>query len=290
MNIKAIFLMVVFAVFSLESRSAQYTDVRLDSPKTLIYKKVGDVNLILKVFSPDNAGKDLNKKYPAIVFFFGGGWQNGSVTQFEPQAKYFALRGMVSILVDYRVQSRHKTTPFDAVMDAKSAMRYVRKNADMLHVDENRIVASGGSAGGHLAAAAATVEGLNDPGDDLSVSPKPNALILFNPVFDNGPNGYGHDRIGERYKEISPIDNIKKGTPSTIVFLGTKDILIPVSTAQLYRKKMRDATNRCDLFLYENQVHGFFNYKKFYKETLYQADRFLLSLGYLKGEPIIFDK
>ncbi len=282
--------MVVFAVFSLESRSAQYTDVRLDSPKTLIYKKVGDVNLILKVFSPDNAGKDLNKKYPAIVFFFGGGWQNGSVTQFEPQAKYFALRGMVSILVDYRVQSRHKTTPFDAVMDAKSAMRYVRKNADMLHVDENRIVASGGSAGGHLAAAAATVEGLNDPGDDLSVSPKPNALILFNPVFDNGPNGYGHDRIGERYKEISPIDNIKKGTPSTIVFLGTKDILIPVSTAQLYRKKMRDATNRCDLFLYENQVHGFFNYKKFYKETLYQADRFLLSLGYLKGEPIIFDK
>lgn len=290
MNTKAIFLMVVFAVFSLESRSAQYTDVRLDSPKTLIYKKVGDVNLILKVFSPDNAGKDLNKKYPAIVFFFGGGWQNGSVTQFEPQAKYFALRGMVSILVDYRVQSRHKTTPFDAVMDAKSAMRYVRKNADMLHVDENRIVASGGSAGGHLAAAAATVEGLNDPGDDLSVSPKPNALILFNPVFDNGPNGYGHDRIGERYKEISPIDNIKKGTPSTIVFLGTKDILIPVSTAQLYRKKMRDATNRCDLFLYENQVHGFFNYKKFYKETLYQADRFLLSLGYLEGEPIIFDK
>lgn len=290
MNTKAIFLMVVFAVFSLESRLAQYTDVRLDSPKTLIYKKVGDVNLILKVFSPENADKDLNKKYPAIVFFFGGGWQNGSVTQFEPQAKYFALRGMVSILVDYRVQSRHKTTPFDAVMDAKSAMRYVRKNADMLHVDENRIVASGGSAGGHLAAAAATVEGWNDPGDDLSVSPKPNALILFNPVFDNGPNGYGHDRIGERYKEISPIDNIKKGTPSTIVFLGTKDILIPVSTAQLYRKKMRDATNRCDLFLYENQVHGFFNYKKFYKETLYQADRFLLSLGYLKGEPIIFDK
>lgn len=54
---------------------------------------------------------------------------------------------------------------------------------------------SGGSAGGHLAAAIASIDGFNDATDDLSVSCKPNLLVLFNPVLDNGPEGYGYDRV-----------------------------------------------------------------------------------------------
>jgi len=201
---------------------------------------------------------------------------------------------MITILADYRVKSRHQTTPFDAVADAKSVIRYLRQNSAYLQIDTSRIVASGGSAGGHLAAAAATVPGLNNDGDNLKINCKPNALVLFNPVFDNGPSGYGSDRFGERYLEISPMHNIKKGTPPTIAFLGTKDDLIPVETAKLYKKKMEEAGCRCDLLLYDGQKHGFFNFRdsspegsRYFKETVFQADLFLGSIGYLKGKPTI---
>jgi acetyl esterase/lipase len=180
-----------------------------------------------------------------MVFFYGGGWKGGSIKQFEPHAKYFSERGMVCILVDYRVKTRHNTTPFDALKDAKSAIRFVRGNADRFNIDSSKIIAVGGSAGGHLAAASSIVNEYSQDSDDLSVSCIPNALVLFNPVIDNGPGGYGYERIGDRYKEFSPLHNITKGTPPTIMFLGTKDRLIPVETVQYYKVVMEKVGSRC---------------------------------------------
>lgn len=284
------FLFILVGLLSWSFGSGQENKGMPDTA-TVVYKKAGDASLTLKIYYPGTRAERTGKRYPAIVFFFGGGWVTGSPVQFEKHAAYFTSRGMVSILADYRTKSRNNTTPFDAVMDAKSAIRYVRKNAMLLHVDTGRIAAAGGSAGGHLAAAAATLKGLNDPSDDTTVSPRPNALILFNPVIDNGPEGYGYAKVGARYKEISPIDNITGQLPPTIIFLGTKDQLIPVATAELYKKRMEAAGNRCEVFLYEGQKHGFFNYNgkdlKYYRQTVYQADKFLHSLGYIKDEPTI---
>lgn len=255
--------------------------------ETFIYKSVDSINLEMKVFYPENmiAGKN----YPAIVFFHGGGWRSGDTRQFEPHANYLSSRGMIGILANYRVSERHGTTPFDAVKDAKSAIRYVREHVDRMQINRNQIIAAGGSAGGHLAAAAGNIQGLEEPEENHSISSKPNALVLFNPVYDNGPQGYGYERIGNRYKEISPIHNISTGAPPTIVFFGTEDELVPMKTAKLYQKKMQDAGSRCDLSLYEGQGHAFFNYQyqKYYTETVYQTDRFLASLGYISGQPTI---
>jgi acetyl esterase/lipase len=283
---KKFFLISIFYIMLLKLVSAQPKELQVER---FVYKKIDTIALTLDVYRP--VGFEQSKTLPVIVFFFGGGWVSGNIKQFVPQAKYFASRGMISILADYRVQKRNNTTPFDAVMDAKSAIRFIRKNAAKLRIDPNKIIASGGSAGGHLAAATATLDGFNDPADDYFISPVPNALVLFNPVFDNGPTGYGYDRIGDRYKEFSPIENIKKGVPPAIIFFGTKDIATPVKTAELFKKKMEDVGSRCDLFLYEGQKHGFFNYDEknlhYYKETVYQADKFLISLGYSTGEPTI---
>jgi acetyl esterase/lipase len=188
---------------------------------------------------------------------------------------------MITVLVDYRVKSRHNTTPFESLKDAKSAIRFLRKNAVELGIDANRIVASGGSAGGHLAAACFTNESLNESTDDLSVSSKPNALVLFNPVIDNGKDGYGYERIGDAYVTFSPIHNIKKGFPPTIFFLGTTDKLIPVSSAQNFKRKVEEVGGRCELFLFDNQPHGFFNKEPFLSETIAKTDSFLLSLNYI---------
>ena len=258
-----------------------------NSQEEILYKRVDTTQLFLEVHYPPNM--ESSRSYPAMVFFFGGGWVGGNRSQFLHQAQYFAKRGVVCFLADYRTSKVNGTTPFESVKDAKSAIRFIRKNATKFNIDGTKLIASGGSAGGHLAAATALVEGYNDPADDMSIDCIPNALVLFNPVVDNGPGGYGYERIGEAYKDFSPLHNIKKDAPSTILFLGTKDHLIPVVTAEYYKMVMEKVESRCDLKLYDGKGHGFFNYKDFesYKSTVAAADQFLVSLGYLKTEPIV---
>lgn len=261
--------------------------LQLFSQEKFVYKTIDTTSLSMEVFYPKNIDKE--KMYPAMIFFFGGGWNSGTTEQFKPHAKYFSERGLICILADYRVKSRQNTPPFKSVEDAKSAIRYLRINANKLHINPDQIIASGGSAGGHLAAATATIEKYNDANDDLSVSCIPNALVLFNPVIDNGPGGYGFERIGEEYLSFSPLHNIRKGTPPTIIFLGTMDKLIPVETVQYYKMVMEKVKSRCELFLYEGQDHGFYNVKNevYFLDTVRKTDEFLNSLGYLSGSPTI---
>ncbi|MFP6886251.1 MAG: alpha/beta hydrolase fold domain-containing protein [Opitutales bacterium] len=251
------------------------------------YKEASRSKLILNIFYPD--GHDPKKeKRPAIVFFFGGGWNGGNPGQFGPHCEYLASRGMIAMSADYRVKSRQGTSPFECVKDGKSAVRWIRENAKKLGIDPDRLAAGGGSAGGHVAAATGTVKGLEEDGEDLSVSSRPNALVLFNPVYDNGPKGWGHSRVADRYKQISPIHNIRKGTPPTIVFLGDKDSLIPVSTAEKYKALMEKVGSRSDLHVYAGQPHGFFNKGRkgnYYEKTVLEMDKFLTTLGWMKDKP-----
>lgn len=257
------------------------------SQEQVMYKQVDSTKLFMEVYLP--GASETEKKHPAMVFFFGGGWNGGRIKQFEPHARYFSQRGMVCFLIDYRVKERQQTTPFESLKDAKSAIRYIREHADAFNIDTSMVVAAGGSAGGHLAAAAALTDNYNENSDNMTVSCKPNVLVLFNPVIDNGPGGYGYERIGDAYKSFSPLHNIRKDAPPTILFLGTKDNLIPVETANYYQTVMGKVESRCELRLYEGEGHGFFNYVNFnyYKKTLSESDEFLQSLGYLKKEPII---
>jgi len=113
--------------------------------------------------------------------------------------------------------------------------------------------------------------------------------VLFNPVFDNGPGGFGYETVRAYWKEISPLHNINGATPPSIVFLGTEDSLVPMETAERFRDKMMDVGIRCDLHLYEGKPHGFFNYGKdeSFAVTVIETDRFLASLGYLDDEPTL---
>ncbi len=283
---KTLFSLILFSLLC--PFLAAQTGERLRDPEghiayRLTYKSVDTVDLAMRVYYPETM--ETKAPFPAIVFFFGGGWVNGNLEQFAPHARHYAKRGMVAVLADYRVERRHGTTPFDAVRDAKSAIRFLRDRANDLRIDPEKIVAAGGSAGGHLAAAAGTVNGLEEPGEDHGISSRPNALVLFNPVFDNGPGGYGFDRVGgeARYREISPIHNISPDTPPTVVFLGTNDDLIPVGTAVEYARRMDEAGVYCEVHLYGQQPHGFFNARspEFYEKTVSAADEFLRWLGYL---------
>ncbi len=262
----------------------------IEGTKSETYRKIGDTELKVWIFDPAQKSA---KPRPAIVFFFGGGWTGGTPTQFEPQSRHLADRGMIAIVADYRVKTRQDAKPADCVSDAKACVRWVRANAARLGIDPERIAVGGGSAGGHLAAAVATLPGLDTAKDDKSVSCLPNALVLFNPATVLAPfpgldlKGFGvglsKEKFGCEPEEISPLHHVKKGTPPTIIFHGKADTTVPYSTVEKFAEVMKATGNRCDLVGYEGQPHGFFNKSK-YAETLAAADDFLVSLGYLPAK------
>ena len=185
----------------------------MQSQKTVIqipeeqitYKVIDTIELKLHIYKPLDFNE--NTTYNAIVFFHGGGWNGGSYKAFRRQSMYLASVGMIAISVDYRIKNVHGTTPFEAVEDAKSAIRYVREHANELNINPNMIASGGGSAGGHLAAACGNIEGLDLNTENLEISSKPNALVLYNPVYDNSKNGYGYRAIEGRVQDISPLHN-----------------------------------------------------------------------------------
>jgi acetyl esterase/lipase len=259
------------------------------SGKVYTYKKTPQGELQIEFFFPP--GWQATDPRPAIVFFFGGAWRVGERKQFYPQSEYFASRGIVAATADYRIQTKHNTTPDKCVEDAKSAIRWVKAHAKELGVDPQRVIAGGGSAGGHLAAATALCPGLDAADDDLSVSPKPVALVLFNPalnltserILSKTPN------LTEEKKKmaaiISPNRYLTKDAPPAIIFFGTEDAL--GEGGREYFNLSAKLKNRAELYLAPGQKHGFFNRSPWTEATLFLADEFLASLGYLQGKPTI---
>ena len=263
-----------------------------------VYKTVGDVSLNMYIFNPED--HQIDQRRPAIVFFFGGGWRGGSPKQFEKHCLYLASRDMVAMAADYRVSSRHGVKAMQCVADAKSAIRWVRANAAKLGVDPERIVASGGSAGGHLAACTGVIEGFDEPGESTSVSSRPNAMILFNPAVVVAPidgddtlairKGY-RDRMGTDPIRLSPYHQVKGAVPPTVIFHGRDDKTVLYRSVEYFTKVMKEMNNPCKLVGYDGEGHGFFNYgrkkNRYFTATMAEADRFLVSLEYLEGEPTI---
>ena len=251
----------------------------------VVYKEAGDAELDAFVFYPE--GHTDGDRRTCVVFFFGSKWDKGLVSQFAPQCVYFAARGAVAIAVDYRVASRHGATPHGSMADAKSAIRWVRQNAAALGIDENRIVAGGASGGAQIALAAAMIDGHDEPDEDLDVSPRPDAMILYSPAVDVTKNGFGFERFEEKKaaKKASPIRWVKKGLPPSVVFHGTVDRVVPVAGVRKFCRKMRWKRNPCELVEFEGQGHGFFNFNvdpRSYEATISTADRFLVDLGFLE--------
>lgn len=224
--------------------------------------------LQLHIFSP--SGHDSKMSMAAILFFHGGGWNGGNAETLYRQSRHLAQRGMIAISAEYRTQSSHGTTPFECVEDALSAFDWVRQYADELSIDPQRIAAGGGSAGAHLAT---TIACRHMAGDG------PSALVLFNPVIDNGPEGYGYERVGVKWKEFSPLENLHAAMPPTLFMVGTEDELVPVATAKRFRDRLDALGVHCELNLYEGFGHAFYN-KDGYDVTLRDTVNFLSSLGY----------
>jgi acetyl esterase len=248
-----------------------------------IFKTVGDQELEIWIHRPP--GWKASDKRPAIVFFHGGGWKGGSPGAFERHAVYFASRGLVCARPYYRVKGREGVNPDKCVEDARSAVRWMRENAGMLGIDPNKLIASGSSAGGHLAACMIIKESAEAEGDDLSISTMPQAMVLYNPVLNCTREKMLERLDGDEAvaRKISPTFHMTKDTPPAVIFFGSEDEL-KVHGDEYWAEAERLGV-RADKFIEEGAGHAFHYRTPYRQKCLVVADRFLESLGFLEGPP-----
>jgi acetyl esterase/lipase len=264
--------------------SAVWAQQKLSRPEPTekqTYKTLGERNLEIWVYKP----KDwkVTDKRSAIVFYHGGGWSKGDPSAFSRQCAALSQRGMIAMTVRYRLTSEPGVQITDCVRDAKSAFRWARQHAPDLGIDPNKIAAGGGSAGGHLAAALATIDDVNDEKDDLKISARPACLVLFNPAVQLSwqvPNEKP-DATNARLS-VSPYHHLKAGTPPTIIFHGEEDTTVPIKTVRDYASKVKELGGECTVVGFAGQKHSFFNREPFTSDTLKQAEAFLEDQGLLK--------
>jgi len=257
----------------------------VDNKSVAVFKTTPQGDLKINLYLPKD-WKSTDHR-PAIVFFFGGGFVAGSPVQFTTKAEYLASRGIVAASAEYRIGNTHHTPPEKCIEDAKSAVRWLRVNARNLGVDPGRVVAAGGSAGGTDAAFAAYNTTYEPEGEDISVSSKPDALVLYNPAlgFADTTN---LPQQQSKLQDFITAWKVTKGGPPAILFFGTDDNLL--AGARVFVQKMIAAGNRAELYTAAGQKHGFFNDrggKPWHALVLCQTDLFLSSLGFLKGQPTI---
>jgi acetyl esterase len=262
----------------------------LDNKAVATYKTTPQGDLKMNLYFPPSWRKA--DRRPAIVFFFGGNCATGSPAQLASTAEYFATRGLVAASAEYRIESIHHTPPQACAEDAKSAIRWLRMNAPRLGVDRTQVIAGGGSSGATIAAFAAYNTTFQPDDEDASVSSKPDALVLLNPVF-----GFpDHSLLTPRQAAAAdaPLGafitswKVTKGGPPAILFYGTEAPL--QEKARDFARQLIAAGTRAEFYTAEGERHGFTirgDSSPWHTLVLRQIDQFLASLGYLQGDPTV---
>ncbi|MBX7072596.1 MAG: alpha/beta hydrolase [Pirellulales bacterium] len=209
--------------------------------KNVVYGKAGDEELTLHLARP----KKIDSTLPVIVYIHGGGWRAGNKDGHLDEIQAAAQRGYISASVGYRFAPAHI---FPAqVEDVKCAIRYLRANAKELSLNPERIGAIGYSAGAHLSMMLGTMDsadGLEGSGGSPDQSSKVQAVVAyFGPTNFNVPYpaqstpiveqflGGSREEKAEAYKRASPVTYVNEGDAPTLIFQGTKDILVPFEQA-----------------------------------------------------------
>lgn len=189
-----------------------------------------------------------------IVLFHGGGWTEGEAAWMDNLAQQFVRQGMLAVAVEYRL-ARDGLTPFDALADARAAIRWLRREAARLHIHPEKIVALGTSAGAHLAAATAVFD--EATGSDISAMP--NALILRSPAIATSQSAWFRQLVGgaAQAAALSPDLHLRRGLPPSLLLQGEQDNLTPAADAKRFCQHMQALGNLCRLKIYPDVGHLF---------------------------------
>lgn len=257
--------------------------------KNIAYCKTKERELKLDVFYPKERTET---KRTVILFIHGGGWRSGNKAMHYPLLQQLAALGYVCITPEYRL-STEALYPA-AIHDIKTAIRWVRKNAAKYNIDVNKIVASGHSAGGELAAFMGATNGMKQfegEGCYKDVSSKVNAVIdvdgtlaFIHPESGEGDDskrisaathwfGFSKTENPELWKQAAPLTHVGKHTPPTQfinsgvarMHAGREDFISILKQYKIYSETKT----------LEGSPHSFILFNPWFDTTVVYMDKFL---------------
>lgn len=240
------------------------------------YAQIDGVKLHLQILRPvtRNAPEAV---CPCVVFVQGSAWMKQDVYAQLPMVSRLAAKGYVVAIVEYR---HSEIAAFPAqIMDARNAVRFMRKNADTYHIDPANIVISGDSSGGHTAMFAGMIHDDAESSLYPGISAEVKGIINFygscslmaddsNPSTVNhcqpdSPEGLlmGHTDLRDNMelkRKISVECNITEDTliPPTLIFHGTKDRTVNCEGSVILYRQMKKCGKNVKLYLIKGADHG----------------------------------
>ncbi|MEN8187558.1 MAG: alpha/beta hydrolase [Bacteroidota bacterium] len=205
--------------------------------KDIVYKTVDSKDLKLDIYHK----KSISTTTPLIIFIHGGSWKRGDKQEYWPYFISYSEKGYITATIQYRLSD---TAKYPAqIDDIESAITWIKDNAEKYHIDKNKIVLVGGSAGGHLA----MLTGYSKP--HLSIKGIVNLYGPSDLTTEYARNkdaviklmGQSFEKAPDLYKKASPIFYVSENTPPTLTFHGTLDELVPYQQSDNLDRIIKEA-------------------------------------------------
>lgn len=204
-----------------------------------------------------------DEKRPVVVICPGGGYEMTSDREAEPIAMRFLAMGYHAVILRYSVRPTEYPV---ALLQLANTVKYLKDNAEQFHIDPDKIVLQGSSAGGHLAASFGVfwnreliTKALQVEGGYL----RPAGMILCYPVITSGKMAHKWsflNLLGERYEqmkdEMSLETQVTKDTPRTFLWHTVTDDCVPVENSVFFFQALKKAGVSVELHLYPVGGHG----------------------------------
>lgn len=230
----------------------------------IIYKTVGDLKLPMNVYYPTQKKAD---KMPCVLCVHGGAWKTDvkaneefDTSWMDMNARYYAQMGMVGIAISYRNIDDENTDILDLISDCRDAMKYIKENLD--YVDNDKIVAIGDSAGGHLVSCLGVSQN-----DEV----RPQLVIACNPVLDCEREKWHYCAdSSEKRKKASPIYNIGKKASKFLFMHGDSDTVVEIEGTLKFHKELKDRGFVSEMIVEKGKGHAFvlFDYQSTDEEAI----------------------
>ena len=208
------------------------------------------------------------QRAPAVVIIHGGGWSGGDKRAAREIniGTNLALNGYVGLSINYVLSTGGKGTWPQNLHDCKTAVRWLRKHADRLQINPDRIGVIGGSAGGHLAALLAVTgldDGLDPAGPYGEFSCRVQCAVdLYGPadLLERGDTkmlGKTRAEAPELYRAASPTTYADESAPPILILHGTADRTVDLKQSELLAAALKRAGARHEFVIIAGAPHTF---------------------------------
>ena len=237
-----------------------WRDAHVQHLKNIVYHKIDGFNLKLDIRRAGTTGP----RAPVLFQIHGGAWTHGYGSKREqgvPLMVEMAKRGWVCVSIDYRL-SPHATMP-DHIIDCKRALAWVKEHIQEYGGDPDYIVATGGSAGGHLSSLltlSANIPELQPGFEDADTSVQ--GCVPYYGIYDllDRQGLQTHVALEEilqdniikqsktentaLYELMSPINHINENAPPFLIIHGDKDSLTSLGEAQYFASALDEVSKQ----------------------------------------------